>query len=370
MRPALKELRREPSRFVAPTAILTLIAVLLMFLGGLLDGLIRNSTGAVNAITADVIVFSDSSQGSFLRSRVEPDIRKEIEQDLDAVVGGLGVTLLGGRIPGNGPRDLANIAVWGYETPIDGVPSPPGAGMGWGDERLQADGVEIGDEILLGPSRTPVTIAGWVDNTAYNGQASLWVDVETWRTVLNANRPDAALAEGVFQALAVTVPSTTAGETAADAIVRVVDSGLLVLTVAEARDAIPGVTEQQQTFNQILGVTVLIALVVVALFFALLTVERASLYAVFKALGAGSRTIFGGLITQAIAVTMIATAIAAVAVVVIDAVIPPGSIPLFISPRRILLSAVLLFIAAAAGCGFSLRRVLRVDPATALGGSS
>src|SRR5690606_34903531 len=35
---ALRELRRRPGRFLVAAAILTLIALLLMFLGGLLDG--------------------------------------------------------------------------------------------------------------------------------------------------------------------------------------------------------------------------------------------------------------------------------------------------------------------------------------------
>ena len=68
MKLALRELVRRPGRFVTATAILTLIALLLMFLGGLLDGLIRNSTGAVRAQDADVIVYSESSQASFLLS--------------------------------------------------------------------------------------------------------------------------------------------------------------------------------------------------------------------------------------------------------------------------------------------------------------
>ncbi len=50
-------------------------------------------------------------------------------------------------------------------------------------------------------------------------------------------------------------------------------------------------------------------------------------------------------------------------------VIPPGSIPLYISPARIITSVVLLLFAAVIGCAFSLRRVLRVDPASALGSS-
>ena len=73
MKFALRELVRRPGRFISATVILTLIAVLLMFLGSLLDGLIRNSTGAVRAQDADALVFSESSQASFLRSRIEPD---------------------------------------------------------------------------------------------------------------------------------------------------------------------------------------------------------------------------------------------------------------------------------------------------------
>ena len=46
-----------------------------------------------------------------------------------------------------------------------------------------------------------------------------------------------------------------------------------------------------------------------ALFFALLTVERIGLYGMLKAIGARSRTLFGGVVTQAIVVTVIASVI-------------------------------------------------------------
>ena len=55
MRLALRELRRRPGRFGVAAAILTLIAVLLMFLGGLLDGLTAGNTGAVRARTCSAI---------------------------------------------------------------------------------------------------------------------------------------------------------------------------------------------------------------------------------------------------------------------------------------------------------------------------
>lgn len=372
MRLALRELIRRPGRFVTATVILTLIAVLLMFLGGLLDGLIRLSTGAVRAQQADAIVYSEASRSSFLRSRIEPDDRAAIE-GADGVdeVGGLGVVLLGARVPGNGPRDLANVAVWGYELPPAGVPEPPATGEAYADDLLRADGVEVGDELLVGPARTPITVVGWVTDTAYNGQGGLWADLETWRDVLAENRPDAVLSDGVVQALVVRADDDADQPVDLAATIDAATEGrTFALTVDEAIDEIPGVTAQQTTFNQILGVTVVIALVVISLFFALLTVERTALYGVLKAIGARSGTIFAGLVAQATVVTLVASTVAGVLVVVLDLVIPPGSIPLYVSAGRIVLSIVLLLVAAVAGSAFSLRRVLRVDPASALGSST
>ena len=69
-------------------------------------------------------------------------------------------------------------------------------------------------------------------------------------------------------------------------------------------------------------------------------------------------------------VTAVASVVAGGLAFLIDALIPPGSIPLDISGRRVLTSAVLLLVAAVIGCAFSLRRVLRVDPAAAIGTGS
>jgi putative ABC transport system permease protein len=364
---ALRELRRRPSRFATATVILTLIAILLMFLGGLLDGLIAASTGAIRAQDAQAIVYSDTAQASFARSRIDPAVREQVEA-VDGVteVGGIGLVQLGARVPGNGPRDLVGVALFGYELAPTGVPDAPPTGQAWADESIKAGGVEEGMVIQLGPMRSPVEIVGFVTDTAFNGQASLWASPATWQQVLQDNRPDAQLADGVFQALVVRGDADGLPE----AIDRATGGATQSFTVDGAVAAIPGVTEQQSTFNQIIGVTVAIALVVVGLFFALLTVERTALYGVLKALGARSSTIFAGLVAQAVVVTTIAASIAGLLLVLLDRLIPPGSIPLLVTPARVGVSLVLLLIAAVLGCSFSLRRVLRIDPASAIGTSS
>ena len=366
MRIALKELVRKPGRFATATAILTLIAILLMFLGGLLDGLLRASTGAIRAQQADAIVYADTAQASFVRSRIDADLRADIEA-IDGVdeVGGLGLVQLGARVPGNGPRDLANVALFGVELPPSGVPSVPPTGQAYADIVLAADGIEEGMTVLLGPARSPVEVIGFVEDTSFNGQGGMWTSVETWRQILADNRPDAQLADGVFQALIVR------GDDGVEALIDGASAGRTdSYTIDEAVNAVPGVQEQSSTFNQIIGVTIVIALVVIALFFALLTVERTALYGVLKALGARSSTIFAGLVVQAVVVTLVAATVAGVAVVALDLAIPPGSIPLSITAERIIVSVVRLLAASVIGSGFSLRRVLRVDPAAAIGTTS
>ena len=126
MRLALRELRRRPGRFVTATVILTLISLLLLFLGGLLDGLISRSTGALRAQTGDLVVYSSTSEDSFVRSRIDPELAAEVAA-VPGVgeVGGIGVAQLGARVPGNGPRDLADVAVFGYQLPPRDLPEPP-----------------------------------------------------------------------------------------------------------------------------------------------------------------------------------------------------------------------------------------------------
>jgi putative ABC transport system permease protein len=370
MKIALRELLRRPARFVTAALILTLVGVLVMFLGGLLDGLIRGSTGALRAQDADVIVYSDTARSTFARSRIEPATRATVEAVPGvARTGGIGIVQLGARVPGKGPRELAATALFGYELAPAGVPEPPAPGEAYADEVLRADGFEVGMEVLLGAARSPVTVVGFVSDVSYSGQGSLWAEPGTWREVMGANRPDVQLPDDVFQALVVQADEGVDVQQLAGEI-DVATGTTDTLTIDAAIEEIPGVSAQRSTFNQIIGVTVAIAGVVVALFFALLTVERLALYGVLKALGARSGTLFAGVVAQAVVVTAVASAVAGGLAFLIDGLIPPGSIPLDITGSRVLTSAVLLLIAAVIGCAFSLRRVLRVDPAAAIGTGS
>lgn len=364
MRLALRELMRRKGRFAVVGSALTVVVVLLLFLGGLLDGLYLNSTGAVRALDADGLTFSDDARRSFLRSEITAGQRETIDGvDGVAATGGLGFALLGVAVPGT--DEIADGAVIGYELPSAELPSPPAPGEAYADRQLATDGAAVGDEVLVGPAGVPLVVVGFVEDTNYLQQAGLWVEAGTWRRVLAENRPDAVVAGDAFQALVV---RTTAGADTA-AVRRTIDAATgatETLSSREAVEAIPGITEQNATFTAVIGVTVFVAGLVIALFFALLTIERTGLYAVLKAIGGSSRTLVAGVTTQAVAVTGGAFALGALTTLVLLQFLPEG-IPLQLTPSRAVGILVALTGAAVAGSLVSLRRITRIDPASAVG---
>lgn len=366
MRLAWKEMRRRPRRFLVAAAVLTLIVVLLLFLGGLLDGLYNGSTGAISAQRADVIVFSSTSRDSFLRSRIDLATRRQVGQ-VPGVrsVGGLSIALLTATPAGK--NTTIDIALIGYEQAATGIPRPPAPGAAYVDDRLDADGIRAGTDLVVGRDGTRLNAVGSVADASYLLQGGVWVDEATWRSTVTASRPDLTVADGVVQALVVQGSGDAA--TLARNIDRATGGVTSSLTRDEAVLTVPGVKEQKSTFLQIIGVTLAIAAVVIGLFFSLLTIERTGLYGVLKALGSSSGQLFVGVVAQAVTVSVISL-LAGGAITLALASAVPATVPIQLTGYRAAFVAVGMIAAAVFGSVVSLRRVVRIDPASAIGTAS
>jgi hemin transport system permease protein len=361
-----RELVRRPGRFVTAGAALTLIVLLLLVLGGILDALVSSSTGLLRAQSAPLILYSRDSKGSLDRSRVTADDRAAVA----AVPGvreatGLGLALVAGHIAGT--AEPADVAVVGYEAANRRVPPPPVPGGAYADESLRDDGLSPGGTIELGTARIPVEVVGWVTGTDYNLQKGVWVDAATWRRVLNENIPDAAVARGTFQAILVTPREGVPPGRLAAAIDETVPT-VTALTIDEAIARLPGVEQQNAVFNAIIVVTFTVAGIVVALFFALLTIERVGLLGMLKAIGASSRTLAAGLTLQAVVIASCALVLGSLLALALANVIP-DTVPLTLSPGRFAFTVGGLVVTAVIGSALSFRRIVRIDPASAVGGA-
>ena len=211
-----------------------------------------------------------------------------------------------------------------------------------------------------------VEVVGWVDDTNYLQQGGFFVTPDTWRRVLADSRPDANLPAGTFQALVVELADGADAADVAEAIDAVTGGATSTLTRDEAVQALPGIREQNSTFSAIIYVTLFVAGLIVALFFALLTLERIGLYSVLKALGASSPQIFGGVVVQAVVVAVVSFAFGGLLMLALARVLP-SEVPVELVPSRAVQIVVGLVVMSALGAAVSLRRVVRVDPASAIG---
>ena len=373
---ALLELRRRPWRFAPAVTALVLLTVLLLILGGLLDGLYGGFTGALRAQPGQLLSYSADAKVSVIRSRIDAGTTAEVARTpgVDAV-GGLAVVLLGATgsdvtgsdATGTGQTTDTSVALFGYQRPPRGIPAPPSkAGQVYADTSLQAYGVRAGQVLLLGPRRYPVTVAGWVSDTNFMLTAGLWGDIETWRAVVASARPDLVLAPGAYQALTVQTDAGADPTTVAAAIDAATGGITHTVTRTVAVDALPGISQQRSTFNAIIATTFGVAGLVVALFFVLITLERARLYAVFKAIGASSGQVFGQVALQAVTIAGISFSIGVLLALAVGRLIPP-QVPLDLTVSRAVDVLLGLVVMSTLGSALSLRRVIRIDPATAIG---
>lgn len=308
------------------------------------------------------MTYSDDARLSLLRSRIDPPERAAVEA-VDGVTEarGLGVALVAAEVPGE--DELADVSLIGYEGGVAGVPDPPAADFeAWADRRLEAFGVQEGDVLALGPEGIEVEVVGWVEDTSFLLQGGLWATPATWRTVLASARPDAQLPDGTFQALAIDVEGDPGAVAAAiDEATEVTES----VTRDDAVLALPGVKEQDATLTSIINTTFFVVGVVVALFFALVTIERAALYAVLKAIGASSGQLLAGVVVQALVVAAVALAVGMGLTYLLSLAVPPG-VPVQFEASRAGQVVVGVLLAAVLGSAVSLRRVIKVDPADAI----
>lgn len=352
---ALNEIRRGLGRFVSIIGALSLITFLVLTLSALADGLFFGATGAVRSTNASAYAFSSDAKGSLIRSTMTPEQVREVE-DAPGVTkaSGVGVLLTAGR----GPSEEYDLAIFGVDPAGAGVPTNLSEG------RLPADdseaavdeslGAGIGDTLTVG--KESVEVVGITRDSSYQLQPTVWTTLQTWRSMRNDVRPEFTGVEDDVNAVA--IEGSPQGEI----------PGVTVLSAQDTGLAIPGVEQQASTLNSIIYTTLAVAALVVALFFALIVLEKRELFAALKALGTPTRKLGAGVVLQAVIASAIGVVVGAIASRALGAVVP-DTVPTLFRTETLISIAIFVLVAGVVGAAFSLRRIARIDPATAIGGT-
>jgi putative ABC transport system permease protein len=361
---ALTEMKRAKLRFGLLTAAVALLVFLIIFLSSLSGALLRAFTGAIEALPADGLVYSDTARANAQASRLAPEtVTAVAEVPGVAQAAPMAVLSANATVAGE-PDELQLIGVQ------PGSPSQPD-GLREGRFPQAADevaidasdaSVGIGDTIRVNGTSTDLVVVGRMVGTQF-GTDTAWVTITGYDALLRELNPG-------LPAVPINVVAFTVDEGADPAAVATQVQQAVEGTEAFDRDAavaaIPGVESVGQTFGLLVGITYVIGVVVVGFFFLILTVQKLKTFTLLRATGASTRSLAGSVTTQIAAVVLIASALAtALAWFALQGL--STGLPVRIDPLTTggVVAAVLL---ASLGAGLlSVRRIAALDPATAAG---
>lgn len=360
----LIELRRTPARFAAVAGAIGFIVFLALILAALSDGLYLGSTGAYRSSSAQVFVFSEGSDFELSGSSVD-------ETTAQAVASAEGVDSVGRLSSFNttatsGGDDLQLTLIGADATTmpavvLEGRRPDVGALEVLIDAQTRRSGLEVGSVISVndGPD---LEVVGVGEDAGF-GFTTAWTDHDVFHEVRVQVRPELAQLAESSQSLGV----STKGEGAVAAIEEV--PGVEVATIQEAIDALPAASQQKSTLDAIVYTTFVVAAIVVGLFFALITLEKRSEYAVLKAIGMSNWALIRAIFAQAIVASLVGFVVGFGLSRLAGLIIPSDIPALFLTATALTLLAITL-VMGALGAVFSFRRIVKIDPASALGGAA
>jgi len=365
MRFGLREVLREPGRFLLIGVAVSLLIGLVVVFSGIGTRHVDDLNGAVARSSADLLVLASGAEGAVQASRVDrADIESLIAlpEVLDARP--VGEARVGGRIDGA----LYDLSLWGIGPEGPGVaPVIEGRAAARDGEAVidVADahlGLELGSTFEVADTGERLTVVGFTEGRRFASIPTVVVTYAQWERTLDAVFADA---DGVEPALIAI--ELAAGHTPVDAIAAISDLDLpIIAEVPEVLAAnLPGVAGTRASFASATLVALIAVSAVTGLFFLLGLTYRRKTYEVLRALGAPRGLLIRALIAQA-TVLVLGASLVGGGLVMIAAALAPPRVPLSFSAGLLGQVTVTALLVTVLSTLVAIRRLRRIDPAGAL----
>jgi putative ABC transport system permease protein len=376
---AFKEVWRNKGRFFLFSLVIALITILVLFVGGLAEGLSSANREYLDKLDADLLLFQQNVELSTNSSRIGNsklnDIRR-VEGIKD--IGPLGFSS-GTMVFSDGQDDL-DVSLIGVDAGKPGLPpvlqgetirSNRGSEVVIDGKIARHRGIKIGDTIVVktiqGLDETfyKLLVIGLTDDQTYLYAPSIFLPYQTWEKVRPQSSKSTGLMETVSNVVAIQLEDPSQLETMRLRIEEQV-SGVDVVDKETAIRAIPGYSVQQSTLTTQQSFSLLIGVLVIGGFFQIQTLQKVPQIGVLKAIGAQNSTVAVAVILQIILVTTFGVLIGGFFTWIMSLFIP-DTVPLVLSLQTSWMDILALLAIGPIGGLVSVRLATQVEPLRALG---
>lgn len=360
---AVIEVRRAKLRFGLLTAAVSLLVFLVLLLSTLAGALVGSLTGALDSLQAQGLVYSSAARDNIAASRLDPTVADAVAAVPGvAAVGSLGTLTTRAVLAGVGE----DLQVFGFEPAEPGAPGGLAAGrlpQAPGEAAVDGGAVAIGETIVLQPTQVSLEVVGLLRGAQFNAIPTAYVDLGTYSDAVTAANPGLPFVP--INAVAFDVADgQDPAEVAAAVTATVAD--VTGYTRQDAVASIPGISSITQSFGILVGLTFIIGVVVIGFFFLILTVQKLRAFTLLRAIGAPTRSLAVTVALQISLVVIVASAIAVGLTLLAVRGLNTG-LPVSLDPVVLVGTVAAVLVCSLLAGLISIRRIARIDPATAVG---
>lgn len=380
---ALKELLGAKFKFGLIALAIGLVVSLTMVTSAMSEGLLTGMSGAKSSLAADALVFQRDTYPTLERSILTADDLEAIA-DTPGVASAYGVGHTYASV--SSTAEAFDARVFGLGGKLDQLPIVEGTGDIGPDETVvditaKLEGVELGDTVTLTPMDAELTVVGFTESRRYVMVPAFFVDLPTWERLHVAavlgrveqeggtSAADSAEMEAEFAGSASVAAITLEPGATIESVQAEFGSGFTLAPPDEAARAGNGMPEMILAVGGIQWVSIIIGALLVGVFFYITTLHKTGQIAAIKAIGASNAYLYRQLLLQITILVAFATVLGIVVALGAGAGMPP-MMAFDPDPGRWTVAVIAVFTTAYLGSLFSLRSILKTDPATALGRSS
>ncbi|TCP22327.1 putative ABC transport system permease protein [Scopulibacillus darangshiensis] len=360
---ALREFKHAKLRYLLVALIMILIAWLVLFVSGLAKGLSSDNASSIQNMNTDYLVLQKQADNRLNRSVISNDTLKDVRTFVsDKKSTPLGVQMT--TLTKDGSAKKVDVTFFAINT--NGMLAPDVAEGKMinntttnevvADSSLKDNGFHLGDIVKDQASGKIFKIIGFTKEQSFSHAPVIHMNFKEWDAIHKAN----ARGGEFFNAVAL-----KANQDKADQIDNSV-SGVDVITKSDALKGIPGYKEEQGSLIMMIAFLFVIAAVVLAVFFYVITIQKMNQFGVLKAIGAKTGYLAKNIVSQVLLLT-IASLIISIALTYGVAFILPSSMPFDLSPQLVLGCSGLFLVVSVIGSLLSLYRVAKIDAIEAIG---
>lgn len=349
---ALKELKQSKLRYGLIGTIMILLSFLVLIISGLANGLSHDNASSILGMKAEKFILSDDAEGKILRSQIK---KEDIEKVWAEVDENNAVPMHIAMATFNRENTSTKIDIAIFASKKDSFIAPKvieGKSKDLEDNEVVIDesskekGISLGDEIRDPISKKVFKIVGFTENQMFSHTPVVHMNEKVWESIALPHQKQ-------YNVIALNTDKEIKNA-------KVVDK-------TEVLQSIPGYKEEQGTLTMIIAFLLVIAALLIGVFFYVITLQKTQQLGVLKAIGTKNSYLASSLVIQAIFLSGVALIVGIGLIFGVQAILP-ASMPFLLTTTMIVQYAIIFIVISVLGTLISLYQVLKVDALEAIGG--